>query len=580
MSDVVARLRMRLDREAGMRQLDETVLKYGHANGQPWSFKDHEFQREIIRDTSSRISVRKCSQVGLSEIMVQKLLAMAASLRHVRIIFTLPTKEMATSFSRDRVDGAIDQSDFYSGLVEKANNSAAQKKIGSCMVYLTGTFGSNSAISIPAEVVISDEVDFSSQIVLGKLNSRLRHAQIVDEFGNRGLRYYFSTPTVDGFGIDAEFQKGSQKYYQVKCKCCNHWQVPTFNQSFRVKGFDDAMEKFSREDAHHLVDTLDQTKMHCEKCDADLFSSLIDPDCREWVALHPQRNEQSYQVSPWDLPTYNTPNAIVKQVGDYPLKSDFYNFVLGIPFSDASNSFITDDLYKMTVRTVDPIGYLAGLVMQSTVIGLDVGKICHMVVAVPMGKKMHVIWAEKIKNTRDLPAAPEIVARYDYFKCAFMCVDSGPDITLVNTLIKQRDIKSVVYVRNINGPKFFEEKTNEPVINVDRTKALTFLLDKHNNQDILYPKNDSITNEIFEHLKTTKKIRRQNADGSITELFTATSTVDHYCHALLYTMVAAEVKFGLGYVGVGIFAPVSVTPVTVGKTHKEEVDMFSKYMVW
>ena len=581
MSDVVARLRMRLDREAGMRQLDETVLKYGHANGQPWSFKDHEFQREIIRDTSSRISVRKCSQVGLSEIMVQKLLAMAASLRHVRIIFTLPTKEMATSFSRDRVDGAIDQSDFYSGLVEKANNSAAQKKIGSCMVYLTGTFGSNSAISIPAEVVISDEVDFSSQIVLGKLNSRLRHAQIVDEFGNRGLRYYFSTPTVDGFGIDAEFQKGSQKYYQVKCKCCNHWQVPTFNQSFRVKGFDDAMEKFSREDAHHLVDTLDQTKMHCEKCDADLFPSLIDPDCREWVALHPQRNEQSYQVSPWDLPTYNTPNAIVKQVGDYPLKSDFYNFVLGIPFSDASNSFITDDLYKMTVRTVDPIGYLAGLVMQSTVIGLDVGKICHMVVAVPMGKKMHVIWAEKIKNTRDLPAAPEIVARYDYFKCAFMCVDSGPDITLVNTLIKQRDIKSVVYVRNINGPKFFEEKTNEPVINVDRTKALTFLLDKHNNQDILYPKNDSITNEIFEHLKTTKKIRRQNADGSITELFTATSTVDHYCHALLYTMVAAEVKFGLGYTSTGIFAPVSVGIAQVGVNNKqEEGDPFKKYQVW
>lgn len=580
MSDVVARLRMRLDREAGMRQLDETVLKYGHANGQPWSFKDHEFQREIIRDTSSRISVRKCSQVGLSEIMVQKLLAMAASLRHVRIIFTLPTKEMATSFSRDRVDGAIDQSDFYSGLVEKANNSAAQKKIGSCMVYLTGTFGSNSAISIPAEVVICDELDFSNPVVIGKLNSRLRHAQIVDENGNRGLRYYFSTPTVDGFGIDAEFQKGSQKYYQVKCKCCNHWQVPTFNQSFRVKGFDDAMEKFSREDAHHLVDTLDQTKMHCEKCDADLFPSLIDPDHREWVAIHPGRGDQSYQVSPWDLPHYNTPNAVVKQVADYPLKSDFYNFVLGIPFSDATNSFITDDLYKMTVRTVDPIGYLAGLVTQHTVMGMDVGKICHLTVAISMGKKLHIVWAEKIKNTRDLPAAPEVIKRFDYFKCAFMCVDSGPDITLVNTLVQQREIKAVVYVRNINGPKFFEEKSNEPVINVDRTKSLTFMLDKHNSQDIQYPKNDAITNEIFEHLKTTKKIRRQNTDGTITEMFQATSSVDHWVHSIHYAMIAAEVKFGLGYVGVGIFAPVSVTPVTVGKTHKEEVDMFSKYMVW
>lgn len=580
MSDVVARLRMRLDREAGMRQLDETVLKYGHANGQPWSFKDHEFQREIIRDTSSRISVRKCSQVGLSEIMVQKLLAMAASLRHVRIIFTLPTKEMATSFSRDRVDGAIDQSDFYSGLVEKANNSAAQKKIGSCMVYLTGTFGSNSAISIPAEVVICDELDFSNPVVIGKLNSRLRHAQIVDENGNRGLRYYFSTPTVDGFGIDAEFQKGSQKYYQVKCKCCNHWQVPTFNQSFRVKGFDDAMEKFSREDAHHLVDTLDQTKMHCEKCDADLFPSLIDPDHREWVSIHPGRGDQSYQVSPWDLPHYNTPNAVVKQVADYPLKSDFYNFVLGIPFSDATNSFITDDLYKMTVRTVDPIGYLAGLVTQHTVMGMDVGKICHLTVAISMGKKLHIVWAEKIKNTRDLPAAPEVIKRFDYFKCAFMCVDSGPDITLVNTLVQQREIKAVVYVRNINGPKFFEEKSNEPVINVDRTKSLTFMLDKHNSQDIQYPKNDAITNEIFEHLKTTKKIRRQNTDGTITEMFQATSSVDHWVHSIHYAMIAAEVKFGLGYVGVGICAPVSVTAVTVGKTHKEEVDMFSKYMVW
>ena len=81
-------------------------------------------------------------------------------------------------------------------------------------------------------------------------------------------------------------------------------------------------------------------------------------------------------------------------------------------------------------------------------------------------------------------------------------------------------------------------------------------------------------------MKTTKKIRRQNTDGTITEMFQATSSVDHWVHSIHYAMIAAEVKFGLGYVGVDIFAPVSVTPVTVGKTHKEEVDIFSKYMVW
>lgn len=581
MSDTVARLRMRLDRDAGMQALDETVLKYGHANGQKWSFHDHEFQREIIKDTSSRISVRKCSQVGLSEIMVQKLLAMAASLRHVRIIFTLPTKEMAVGFSKDRVDGAISQSDFYTGLVEKANNSASQKKIGSCMVYITGTFGSNSAISIPAEVVICDELDFSNPIVIGKLNSRLRHAQIVDEYGNRGLRYYFSTPTVDGFGIDAEFQKGSQKYYQVKCKCCNEWQVPQFNTSFRIKGFDDAMEKFSREDAHNLADTIDQTKMHCVKCDADLFPSLIDPTCREWIALHPGRSDQSYQVSPWDLPSYNTPAAVAKQMADYPLKSDFYNFVLGIPFSDASNSFMVDDLYKLLVKTIDPLVYLASIVSSTTVMGMDVGKICHLTVAIPMGKKLHIVWAEKIENSRGDPAAPKIIARYDYYRCIFMCVDSGPDITLVNTLTNLREISAIVYVRNINGPKFFEEKVNEPVINVDRTKSLTFMLDKHNAQEIQYPKDDKITNEIFDHLKTTKKIRRQNADGTITEMFQATSTVDHWVHSIHYAMIAAEVKFGLGYSGTSFLAPVSVGRVEIGANHKEDSRQdFKEFFIW
>ena len=138
MSDLVSRLRMRLDRTSGMSNLDEVVLKYGHANGKRWSFDEHEFQTEIIKDTSSRIAVRKCSQVGLSEVMVQKLLAMAASLNHVRIIFTLPTKEMAIAFSKDRIDGAIDQSDFYSGMVQAAANSASQKKIGSCVVYVSG----------------------------------------------------------------------------------------------------------------------------------------------------------------------------------------------------------------------------------------------------------------------------------------------------------------------------------------------------------------------------------------------------------------------------------------------------------
>ena len=587
-SDLLAltdRLQMRFDRESGLKAIDETVLKYGYVQGNRFSFHEHEFQQQIIKDTSSRISIRKCSQVGLSELMVQKLLAMAASMRHVRIIFTLPTKEMATAFSKDRIDGAIEQSDFYGSLTTAGANSASQKKIGSCHIYVAGTFGANQAISVPAEIIICDEVDFSNQVVLGKLNSRLRHAQIVDDHGYRGIKYMFSTPTVDGYGVDLEFQKGDQQYYMCKCEHCETWVKPEFGD-FHIPGWEGKVEDFSREDSYDPKYQLTDTEIRCNNCRKNLFTSLINPARRQWVAAFPGRHERSYQVSPWDVPTYNTPNEIIRQIQGYPLKSDFYNFVLGLPFSDANNSFNTSDEHRIAVARSDPLGYLSSLIQNYMVMGMDVGKTCHLTVGMVIGRSLIVVWAEKIENSRHNPATPEVLARYDFYRCVQMCVDSGPDITLVNNLTGARpDIKSVVYVRSISGPKIFEEKISEPVINVDRTKSLTYLLNKHNSGDIHYPRNFPLTDEIFQHLKTTKKIRRQNTDGTFTELFQANTDNDHWVHSLHYLMLAGEVKFGLGSGTVIVQPPVSVGAVRVGEnssTAKEvsEREKFKKHIVW
>ena len=170
-NEIVDRLRMRLDRESGMGDLSSIVERYSYIEGKPFSFHNHEYQREIVNDTSARISVRKCSQVGLTELMVQKTLAMCATLQHSRLIFTLPTATMAASFSKDRIDGAVSQSSFYERLVERASNSAAQKKIGSNMLYISGTYSANAAISIPAEILVHDEIAFSE---IGRASCRER----------------------------------------------------------------------------------------------------------------------------------------------------------------------------------------------------------------------------------------------------------------------------------------------------------------------------------------------------------------------------------------------------------------------
>lgn len=562
MSELVERLRMRLDREAGMSSLDEVVLKYGVVEGNPFTFDDHEFQKQIIRDTSSRIYVRKCSQVGLSELMVQKLLAMSVSLKHTRIIFTLPTRDMAVSFSRDRIDGLINNSSFYGGLVESANNSASQKKIGSTMVYVTGSFGANSAISVPAEIIINDEVDFSNQVVLGKLSSRLRHANMVDSHGERGLRYMFSTPTVGGYGIDEYFERGSQLYYHTHCEHCDTWQNPTYENDFFVPGYEGEMKDFSREDAFAL--NLEDTTILCPNCREDIFPSMLNPERRKWVAEFPDRHEQSYQVNPWDVPKYNTPYTIVKQMQEYPLKSDFYNFVLGLPYTDSDNTFSTGEAFRRTLSTVQfplPTPYPAQIVM-----GMDVGKTCHLSIGFLLDGKLSVFKTIKVLNDRNDPALPKILEEYDKYKVSSFCVDSGPDITLINNLTSARpNIISVVYVNSIKGPKIFEESKQEPVMNADRTKALSHLLNRHNSGDILYPQDDTQTREVFEHLQTTKKIRAQSADGSFTERFVATKKQDHWVHSLNYLSLAAE-RITSGTSEVIHYPPIEASKVRVGSS--------------
>ena len=549
MSGMSSRLRTRLSREDGLRELDKVVQKYGVVNGKPFTFKDHEFQIEIIRDTRSRQTVRKCSQVGLSELMVQKTLALATVFPHKRAIFTLPTKDFADKFSKDRIDSAIENSDHYKSMVVKANNSASQKKIGSFTLYVAGSFGSNSAISIPAEILLNDEVDFSNPEVLGKLSSRLRHAELEDERGYRGMRSKFSTPTVHDYGIDGDFEAGHQAYYLVKCKCCQEWVLPNFFEDFFVPGYDGAIAELRRGDLANPRYAFDKSVLRCPnpKCRADLWPSLCDPSRRQWVAKRPDAWEHSYQVYPWDAPKYNPPGVVIRQMGDYPLISDFYNFVIGVPHSDAENSFNVEQAFKDRISDVRMWEFLAGTVITGmrnagVVAGLDVGKIIHFVVKARVGKYWHVVYAEKIANTRGNPATPEILARIDYFRCAKVCTDAGPDITLVNELVEARhQVSAVVYVRSIKGLQPFEVKGEGEVINADRTKTLKELLAKHNNGELRYMSRQDIRDEIFKHLKTTKKIRERSADGDMIERFIKTDDDDHWVHALNYAQIAGMV---------------------------------------
>ncbi|RLA58262.1 MAG: hypothetical protein DRQ89_15565, partial [Epsilonproteobacteria bacterium] len=140
---------------------------------QKWNFKGHEYQREILADMSDEVVAQKCSQVGASELWIRLILAMLALSKSMTAIYVLPTSGFARKFSKARIDPVITQSHLLSDLINKDVDSSELKQLGNNFLYIAGSYGQNAAISVPANALFQDEVDFCNQTTLTTFNSRL-----------------------------------------------------------------------------------------------------------------------------------------------------------------------------------------------------------------------------------------------------------------------------------------------------------------------------------------------------------------------------------------------------------------------
>jgi hypothetical protein len=126
-------------------------------------------------------------------------------------IYTLPTVHEALRFSKSRIDPVIRGSKYLSSIIVNGNDSSSFKQLGTSQIFMAGTFG-KALISIPTDILLCDEVDFSNPEVLVTAESRLSHSRLTnDELDIRGIRRKFSTPTLPQMGISALFEKSDQR---------------------------------------------------------------------------------------------------------------------------------------------------------------------------------------------------------------------------------------------------------------------------------------------------------------------------------------------------------------------------------
>ena len=194
-------------------------------------WKSFSFQREIMDAALEQgvqdVSVWGSAQWGKTQI---KLNIIGFFIAHdpSPMMDVEPTLEMARTFSKDRLDPMIRDTQVLTPLVssvddkKKKGNATLRKEFPGGQLTISGSNSPSSLAARPVRIVIGDDIDRFRVTVEG--DSWKLAEKRTTGFWNR-LRITFTTPTIkDASRGEVRWKNSDQRVYHVPCKHCGHMQ--------------------------------------------------------------------------------------------------------------------------------------------------------------------------------------------------------------------------------------------------------------------------------------------------------------------------------------------------------------------
>ena len=507
------------------------IVTHTRINGSPYSFKDHEYQEKILSDVSREVVVRKCSQVGLTEGSIRLALAVCAIQPYYTCIYTLPTATFASNVMTTRVDPVITSSQYLSDLIDKSTDNASVKQLGDSFLYMKGSASGNAPISIPADHLIHDELDFCDLSIIEQYQSRLTHSP-------HKRRSKFSTPTQPKFGIDAEFAESRRHFNMVKCEHCNEYFVPDYYKHVKIPGYTGHLEEITK----RVLPTIrwQEAEVICPKCGK---APSLQLEHRHWVCENASENYMAngYQVSPFDAPNIISPAYLVEASTKYARRSQFVNFNLGLPMADSESTLLEGELRAAIIQHAELHGV-------SYVMGIDMGLNCHVVVAavLPDGRLI-LVHCEQVHHTKITERRVDLARKY---WPRVTVVDAYPYTETVYRMQAQdRNLFAAVYVerKSIETHNVVDKEEDKEEaalelrqVNVNRNRAFDALMDNIRQGNIL-KLHDDLDDAWVTQLQDMKRIQKFTQAQELEYVWSKSKDGnDHFHHATLYAATAAK----------------------------------------
>lgn len=518
----------------GLDNLDEWITKYTNMSGRPFSFKDHEFQIPILRDSARTSIIVKCAQVGLSELAYRWAVAACCSISDFTCIYTFASASDAELNNRSRVDPMINDSPYVKALVNPNMNNSSMKQFGrNSFLFFKGTKSETQALSIPANAVIHDEYDKSDITQASVYVSRLQHKP-------HKIRKIFSTPTVEKYGVSKEAETAQRYRHLATCNRCNHTFLPDYYEHIVVPGWDRPLVELNKQ---NLATTKwREAYLCCPKCgkDPQLHHSRMQFVCENQAESHAAN---AWYVSPFSAHSIITPSYLVETSTKFEKVSEFKNQSLGLTSEEQNES--------ITLADIEAAQCHADLSSSEFhVMGADMGITCHVCI----GRMSHdgtflIVHRERIHYTKFEQRILELSQQY---RVVLTVADSLPYTDLITRLSRSRaNFWGAIFV-NTKSPQAFtlqEEAANEAegkmqlkLVKVNRTVALDELLSVIKSRKLAIQKSEENL-EYQNQMLSLKRVQKFTRDGELVYTWEKTGAEnDHFHFATLYLFVAVQLR--------------------------------------
>jgi len=477
-------------------------------DGTPFSFVGHEYLRAIYDDTSPHVVLSKAAQIGGTTWAILR--SIHACLTGLNVIYFFPTRTDVLEFSKSRVSPLLAENPFLFRLMTDTD-TAGLKRIGDAHLYLRGMQSSVGMKSVPADMVVFDELDETSPAAKTMALERLAHSDY-----KRVIE--LSNPSLPDYGIDEQYQKSDQRHWTIRCAGCGHWTA-----------LDKEFPRKLGEEVRIIVPREDGTCYRaCPKCTAEM-----DLDAGEWVADFPDQPIHGYRISQL-LSSKVDPAEILAEYRTTRFPDRFYNLKIGIPWTDLGRRL--DAACVLALCGEDAMAESSS--EGYCTMGVDTGRDLHVVILRddwdPDADPRQLI---HLAACHDFGELDSLMERFRVDRCV---IDGLPETHATREFAKRH--AGQVFMNFFNehqrGSPRWDADTG--ILQVNRTEALDASRAAVRDRRVVLPHRSALVEEFARHMASDAKVLDEDAETGIQRYRYIRTGTNHFSMAFTYAWLAAS----------------------------------------